>query len=112
MTFLSFNNNKKAIYNKDKLEEYALYQNNDKLSYVLASDIAFFIKFRGAVAVSTIDKMLAIDLSNYQVSTENKEKVKILVYEKLEKYFNILPIEIDVHNYDDSEFINAYLKKL
>lgn len=108
MTFLSFNNNKKAIYNKDKLEEYALYQNNDKLSYVLASDIVFFIKFRGAVAVSTIDKMLAIDLSNYQVSTENKEKVKILVYEKLEKYFNILPIEIDVHNYDDNEFIEAY----
>ena len=52
--------------------------------------------------------MLAIDLSNYQVSTENKEKVKILVYEKLEKYFNILPIEIDVHNYDDNEFIEAY----
>ena len=51
--------------------------------------------------------MLAIDLFNYQVS---KEKVKILVYEKLEKYFNILPIEIGMHNYDDSEFINAYLK--
>ena len=100
----------KKIFLK-KLEEYALYQNNDKLSYVLASDIAFFIKFKGAVAVSTIDKMLAIDLFNYQVSKENKEKVKILVYEKLEKYFNILPIEIDVRNYDDSEFINAYLKK-
>ena len=55
--------------------------------------------------------MLAIDLFNYQVSKENKEKVKILVYEKLEKYFNILSIEIDVRNYDDSEFINAYLKK-
>lgn len=111
MTFLAYNNNKKAIYNKNKLQEYALHQNNDKLSYVLASDIAFFIKFKGAVAVSTIDKMLAIDLFNYQVSKENKEKVKILVYEKLEKYFNILPIEIDVRNYDDSEFINAYLKK-
>lgn len=73
---------------------------NDKLSYVLASDIAFFINFRGAV-----------DLSNYQVSTENKEKVKILVYEKLEKYFDILPIEIDVHNYDDNGFIEAYIKK-
>ena len=77
----------------------------------MVSDIAFFIKFRGAGAVSTIDKMLAIDLFNYQVSKENKEKVKILVYGKLEKYFNILPIEIDVHNYDDSEFINTYLKK-
>ena len=54
--------------------------------------------------------MLAIDLFNYQVSKENKEKVKIFVYEKLEKYFNILPIEIYMHNYDDSEFINAYLK--
>ena len=77
----------------------------------MVSDIAFFIKFRGAGAVSTIDKMLTIDLFNYQVSKENKEKVKILVYGKLEKYFNILPIEIDVHNYDDSEFINTYLKK-
>lgn len=74
----------------------------------MVSDIAFFIKFRWAGAVSTIDKMLAIDLFNYQVSKENKEKVKILVYGKLEKYFNILPIEIDVHNYDDNEFIEAY----
>ena len=55
--------------------------------------------------------MLTIDLFNYQVSKENREKVKILVYEKLEKYFNILPIEIDVLNYDDSEFISAYLEK-
>ena len=73
--------------------------------------IIFSTKFKEAVAGSTIDKMLAIDLFNYQVSKENKEKVKILVYEKPEKYFNILPIEIDVRNYDDSEFINAYLKK-
>ncbi len=55
--------------------------------------------------------MLVIDLFNYQVAKENKEKVKIFVYENQEKYFNILPIEIDVHNYDDSEFINTYLKK-
>ena len=54
--------------------------------------------------------MLVIDLFNYQVAKENKEKVKIFVYENQEKYFNILPIEIDVHNYDDSEFINTYLK--
>ena len=53
--------------------------------------------------------MLTIDLSNYQVSKENKEKIKILVYEKLEKYFNILPIEIDIHNYDDCEFIETYI---
>ena len=55
--------------------------------------------------------MLTIYLFNYKVSKENREKVKILVYEKLEKYFNILPIEIDVLNYDDSEFISAYLEK-
>ena len=73
--------------------------------------IAFSIKFKANVAVSTIGKMLAIDLFNYQISKENKEKVKILVYEKLEKDFNILAIEIGVGNYDDSEFINAYLKK-
>lgn len=69
------------------------------------------LKYKWNVVVSTIDKILVIDVFNYQVSKENKEKVKSLVYEKLEKYFNILLIEIDVHNYDDSEFINAYLKK-
>ena len=49
-----------------------------------------------------------IDFKTYQVSTENKKKVKSLVYEKLNHQFNIYPIELDVTTYDDSSFIKAY----
>ena len=56
----------------------------------MVSDIAFFIKFRGAGAVSTIDKMLTIDLFNYQVSKENKEKSKNFSLWKARKVFQYI----------------------
>ena len=110
MQYLALNNRKEAIpiKNEKELKKYAIYQNNDKLAYVFASDIAFLIKFKGAISKTTIDKMLNIDFKTYQVSTENKKKVKSLVYEKLNHQFNIYPIELDVTTYDDSSFIKAY----
>lgn len=108
MECLAFNGNKNAIYDKEKLKEYVICQNNDKLAYVLAYDIATFIKFKGAVAKSTVDKIVTIDLKQYKVSANNKKIVKSLVYEKLNQQFNIHPIELDISTYDDSDFIKAY----
>lgn len=109
MQCLAFNNKQELIQKNDKdFKKIITYQSNDKLAYVLASDIATFIQIKGPIPKSTVEKMLNVDLKNYQVNKAEVSKVKKIVYDKLEKNFKVHLIELNISDYDDSEFIKEY----
>lgn len=112
MLFLAFDNNKNSVIDKKDLSSYAEYYCNIKTAFVLATDISCFIKFRGAIPLLTVEKMINIDLDSIGINGKLKKTIKLMILEILEEKYSVKPMELKCSELDDEEFIEAYRKMI
>lgn len=108
MLFLAFNNSMKPAIKKSDFKAFCKEHNQRKIAFVLASELALFIKCRGAIALSTADKMIDFDLTDLKLSKKDKSVVRNLIIDILNNDFNIKFKNVKCTDYNDEEFIKSY----
>lgn len=108
MQFLSYKNNKGSIIPSEYIKEYSQYQSDLKMSFVLACDLASYIKIKGPVPLSTVRKMVDIDLKRYEIPFKDQNRIKMLIFDTLSDKFNITIIDMNSKGVDDKEFLEEY----